>query len=44
MGDFHDRLTLLRHDFHRHPELGFREDRTRARVAGHLRELGLECA
>lgn len=42
MGDFHDRLTLLRHDFHRHPELGFREDRTRARVAGHLRELGLE--
>lgn len=37
-----DKLTALRHDFHRHPELGFQEQRTRARVADILRELGLE--
>ncbi|EDZ45630.1 amidohydrolase family protein [Rhodobacterales bacterium Y4I] len=42
MTSFQDRLTALRRDFHRHPELGFREDRTKARVAEHLRALGLE--
>ncbi|UWQ53349.1 amidohydrolase [Leisingera caerulea] len=42
MTSFQDRLTALRRDFHRHPELGFREDRTKARVAAHLRDLGLE--
>ncbi|UWQ82958.1 amidohydrolase [Leisingera caerulea] len=42
MTSFQDRLTALRRDFHRHPELGFREDRTKARVAAHLRGLGLE--
>ncbi|WP_411351493.1 amidohydrolase [Leisingera aquaemixtae] len=42
MTSFQDRLTALRRDFHRHPELGFREDRTKARVAAHLRALGLE--
>ncbi len=31
-----------RRDFHAHPELGNREFRTSARVAGHLQELGLE--
>ncbi len=40
--DFHERLTALRHDFHRHPETGFREARTKAVVAARLRELGLE--
>ena len=35
-------LTALRREFHRFPETGFREDRTRARVAGILRDLGLE--
>ena len=35
-------LSALRRDFHRHPELGFQERRTRAKVAGHLRGLGLE--
>ena len=31
-----------RHDFHRHPELGFDEHRTSARVAGLLESFGLE--
>ena len=35
-------LKALRHDFHRHPELGFEEVRTKARVAEILRDLGLE--
>jgi amidohydrolase len=32
----------LRRDFHRHPELGFREVRTAGIVAGELHQLGLE--
>lgn len=35
-------LTALRRDFHMHPELGFREERTKSRVAQFLRDLGLE--
>ncbi len=35
-------LIALRHDFHRFPELGFKEERTKARVASILRDLGLE--
>ena len=35
-------LTALRHEFHRCPELGFEEHRTRVRLAGLLRDLGLE--
>ena len=35
-------LTALRRDFHRFPELGFRENRTKSRIADFLRELGLE--
>lgn len=35
-------LTALRRDFHRFPELGFRENRTKSRIAAFLRELGLE--
>lgn len=42
MDDFHQRLTHLRHDFHRHPEPGFAEARTKASVARHLRDLGLD--
>ena len=42
MDEFHRKLTALRHDFHRHPELGFQEERTKAKVAAMLRELGLE--
>lgn len=37
-----EKLTLLRHDLHRHPELGFQEDRTRSVVAEYLRDLGLD--
>lgn len=35
-------LTSLRREFHQFPELGFDERRTKARVAGVLRKLGLE--
>ncbi len=35
-------LTALRREFHQHPELGFQETRTKARVAEILRDLGLE--
>lgn len=42
MGDFETRMARLRHDLHRHPELGFQETRTKAIVAERLRELGLE--
>jgi amidohydrolase len=37
-----DRVIALRRDFHRHPELGFEEDRTAGIVAARLRELGYE--
>jgi len=36
------RVIEWRRDFHSHPELGNREFRTSARVADHLRSLGLE--
>ena len=39
--DFPD-LVTLRRDFHRAPELGFQEERTKARVAALLRGLGME--
>lgn len=35
-------VVAWRRDFHQHPELGNRETRTAARVAEHLRSLGLE--
>jgi amidohydrolase len=35
-------LAKLRHEFHRFPELGFQEERTKSRVAGILRKLELE--
>ncbi|MGC6519183.1 MAG: amidohydrolase [Candidatus Puniceispirillaceae bacterium] len=35
-------MAAWRHDFHRHPELGFEEHRTSARVAELLQEFGLE--
>ncbi|MBE1285427.1 MAG: amidohydrolase [Rhodobacteraceae bacterium] len=40
--DFALHLQDIRHDFHQHPELGFHEDRTKAKVAEHLRSLGVE--
>lgn len=38
---FADDLTELRHDFHRHPEIGFQEHRTSARVADLLEGWGV---
>lgn len=35
-------VTAWRHDFHRHPELGFREDRTARIVAELLTDFGLD--
>ncbi|MFT5045745.1 MAG: amidohydrolase [Porticoccaceae bacterium] len=35
-------LTEIRREFHRFPELGFKEERTKARVAELLRDFGLE--
>lgn len=42
MQDFDRSLADLRHDLHKHPELGFAESRTKAIIATHLRELGLD--
>ena len=42
MEDFHKRLIERRRDFHRHPELGFQETRTKREIAAQLRDLGLE--
>lgn len=39
-----ERLVAFRHDLHRHPELGFKEERTSALVAERLAELGWEVA
>ena len=42
MADFAHRLQALRHEFHQNPELGFQEEWTKARIARHLRDLGIE--
>ena len=42
MNDFETRLVQLRHDLHRHPELGFQETRTKGIVAERLLALGIE--
>jgi hippurate hydrolase len=42
MSVFKQKLTDLRHDLHRNPELGFNEDRTKTIVADYLRKLGLD--
>ena len=35
-------LAEIRRDFHRFPELGFKEKRTKDKIAGYLKELGLD--
>ncbi len=40
--DNHEHLVQMRRDFHQHPELGFQEERTKAKVAAFLSDLGLE--
>ncbi|WP_343560725.1 amidohydrolase [Kiloniella sp. b19] len=42
MTNFPKRLRALRQDFHKHPELGFQEERTKRKIAEHLRQLGVE--
>ncbi|WP_420413160.1 amidohydrolase [Roseibium sp.] len=42
MVQFENRLRALRHEFHQNPELGFQEHWTKARIAQHLRGLGIE--
>ena len=42
MTDLHEQMQTWRRDIHKHPELGFHEDRTAAKVAGLLTEFGLE--
>lgn len=42
MDERHQTLTAVRRAFHRDPELGFQEHRTKAKVAAHLRGLGIE--
>ncbi len=37
-----DEMVRLRRDFHRHPEPGFRENRTAGIIADYLRNLGME--
>ncbi len=37
----HDLMVEFRHDFHRHPELGFQETRTAGRIAEALSDWGL---
>jgi amidohydrolase len=39
---FQDELTSWRRDFHAHPEIGFEEERTSAKVAAKLAEFGCE--
>ncbi|WP_039019835.1 amidohydrolase [Halocynthiibacter namhaensis] len=42
MASIDEKLVSLRHEFHRDPELGFQEVRTKAKVAAYLKDLGLE--
>ena len=42
MSAFQEKLTQLRQDIHRNPELGFQEKRTKALVSAQLNELGIE--
>jgi len=35
-------LVKIRRDFHKFPELGFQEKRTRDKIAGYLKELGID--
>jgi len=41
ISDFQDQMTVWRRDFHAHPELNYREERTSALVAGRLESWGV---
>ncbi len=42
IAEFHADMTAWRQDFHRHPELGFQEERTSRVVAERLRAFGVD--
>ena len=42
MPDIHQKLIKIRREIHQDPELGFNEVRTKEKVAGHLRQLGID--
>jgi len=42
MSGLQEKLTQIRHDIHRNPELGFQENRTKALIAEHLNNFGLD--
>jgi len=42
ISSFHQDMAAWRQDIHRHPELAYRENRTAAKVAGLLREFGVD--
>ena len=44
VSSLYDELVRIRRTIHRHPELGMREERTSALVAGELEKLGLDVA
>jgi hippurate hydrolase len=44
LNQLHGQMTEWRRDFHRHPEFGFKENRTSAIVAEKLRSFGVEVA
>ena len=37
-----ENLAEIRRDFHKFPELGFQEKRTKGKIASYLKELGLD--
>ena len=37
-----ENLEKIRRDFHKYPELGFQEKRTKSKIANYLKELGLD--
>ncbi len=41
MNEFENKLVHIRRDFHKYPELGFKEKRTKAKIASYLRDLNL---
>jgi len=40
--ELRDEIIEIRRDFHKYPELGFKERRTSSKIADYLRNLGLE--
>lgn len=41
-GELYERLVAVRRDFHQHPELSWKEERTAQKIAAYLEELGID--